>query len=126
MAEHNDTGRRGEELAQALLLEKGYWIEATNWRTGKAEIDIIARREELLVFVEVKTRTSDVWSKPDENLRAPQIKLLGKAANVYMERTQHDWEIRFDLITVVLHPNGRVALEHFEDAFFPGQWKFSG
>ena len=120
MAEHNDTGKRGETLARELLLAAGYWIEATNWRCGKAEIDLIARLGELLVFVEVKTRSSTYWGQPGEFLRRRQIRLLSKAAHEYMRLTHHDWEVRFDLIAVVLHADGRAEVEHHEDAFFPG------
>ena len=120
MAAHNDVGKRGEALARALLLEKGYWIEATNWRCGKAEVDLIARQDDLLVFVEVKTRSTDHWGQPGEFLRLAQIRLLSKAANEYMALTHHDWEIRFDLIEVLLPFDGPPEVRHHEDAFFPG------
>ena len=120
MAAHNDTGKRGEALARALLLEKGYWIEAVNWRCGKAEVDIIARQGEVLVFVEVKTRSTDRWGRPTRFVRPAQTKLLSKAANEYMRLTHHDWEIRFDLIAVLLLADGQAEVEHLEDAFFPG------
>ncbi|MBO7499129.1 MAG: YraN family protein, partial [Bacteroidaceae bacterium] len=59
MAEHNETGRRGEDLATAFLLSKGYGILERNWKSGRKEIDIIAQDGRDLVFVEVKTRSSE-------------------------------------------------------------------
>ena len=120
MAEHNDIGKRGEVLARELLLRKGYWIEAENWRSGKAEVDLIVRQDELLIFVEVKTRSSTRWGEPGEFLKPAQIAMLSRAANAYMALTHHDWEVRFDLIEVVLHAGGREEVRHHEDAFFPG------
>lgn len=65
MAEHNDLGRLGEEVALKHLREKGFTIRNTNWRFGKDEIDIIAEKDEYLVIVEVKTRRSAFFGEPE-------------------------------------------------------------
>ena len=64
MAEHNEMGKEGEELAAEYLVKQGYTIEARNWRYGHEEIDIIARKDDLLLIVEVKTRRSNYFGQP--------------------------------------------------------------
>ena len=66
MAEHNDTGMQGEALARRHLEEQGFAIMETNWRRGKYEVDIIAYKEGLIVFAEVKTRNSTDYGNPEE------------------------------------------------------------
>ncbi len=120
MAKHNETGKLGEELAAAFLLDKGYLILETNWRFKRAEIDIIAKdeREDILIFVEVKTRSSDYFGKPEEFVSPQKEKLMADAAQVYAEEIQHDWEIRFDIMGIVLK-EGKPEISHLADAFFP-------
>jgi len=118
MAKHIETGKKGEALAVDYLKEKGYQLLETNWRFSKAEIDIIMMDDEVLVFIEVKTRSYDYYGKPEESVTEKKQHLLADAAKVYMTKINHEWEIRFDVVAIVLgEPNG---IEHFEDAFFPG------
>lgn len=120
MAKHLETGKKGEEMAVSFLEKSGYQILATNWRHRRAEIDIIAKDEDILVFVEVKTRSDDFFGNPSSFVSAKKERLLFDAANVYMEQIGHDWEIRFDIIGIVLWSADRVDFRHFKDAFFPG------
>lgn len=122
MARHNDTGKRGEQLAREYLEGKGYRILETNWRYSRAEIDIIAMDGEIMVFVEVKARSSDYFGPPEAYVTSRKEAFIAEAASVYMEESGHDWEIRFDIISVLLPPGRPPAIEHFEDAFFPGQF----
>lgn len=119
MAIHNDIGAFGEKLASDFLKAQGYQILETNWRHGKAELDIIAKLGADLIFVEVKTRTSDTFAKPEDAINRKKIRLLGQAAAVYMEQIGHDGEIRFDVISVVDRKNQQPSLRHMIDAFFP-------
>jgi len=119
MAIHNDIGAFGEKLAVDFLKAQGYQILETNWRYGKAELDIIAKLAAELIFVEVKTRTSDTFSKPEDAINRKKIRLLGQAAAVYMEQIGHDGEIRFDVVSVVDRKNKQPSLRHMIDAFFP-------
>lgn len=120
MAQHNKLGRRGENLARQFLEQKGYEILETNWRYQRAEVDIIARQEEWLVFVEVKTRTSEIYGRPETFFTPAKGQLMAQAAFAYIEETNHSGEVRFDVISILIPPNGPSEITHFEDAFFPG------
>ncbi len=120
MAKHNITGKMGEEMAKEFLILNDYQILELNWRTGKAEIDIIAKDKEILVFVEVKTRGSELFGTPESSVDAKKQRLVADAAALYMEKIGHDWEIRFDIISIVKIENGRHKINHFKEAFFPG------
>lgn len=120
MAQHLKTGKQGEALALSYLQKKGYEILATNWKHRRAEIDIIAKDQKILVFVEVKTRRDDYFGKPEVAVTKRKKTLLTDASIAYMEEIQHDWEIRFDIISIVARTENDVELVHFEDAFFPG------
>lgn len=119
MLTKREIGDKGEFLAQNHLVSAGYEILESNWRYSKAEIDIIAKSEEILVFVEVKTRSYDFYGKPEEAVSQKQEGLIMDAAQRYMEEVGHDWEIRFDIISIIMTKKGVLkSLEHFEDAFF--------
>jgi len=116
MAEHNNLGELGEERAQAFLRSKGYRILHTNWQCGKLELDIVARKDEWLVIVEVKTRSTETFEHPQEAITNRKIRNIVNAAHEYI--FQFDWqgETRFDVISVI--PRGQTfEIEHIEDAF---------
>ena len=120
MAKHLETGKTGENLAVELLRSKGYEILETNWRFRRSEVDIIAKDGLILVFVEVKTRSYDYFGRPESFVSARKKILLQDAAAAYMHQIHHTWEIRFDIIGILLPSNKQVEMKHFEDAFFPG------
>ncbi len=114
---HGDIGRHGEDLAHRWLRARGFRIVARNWRPpqGGGEIDIIAREDDWLVFVEVKTRTTGEWAAPERDVNGEKIQALRRAARDYMRRTYADESrIRFDAISVT----GR-SIEYLRDAFAP-------
>ena len=119
MAEHNQTGAKGEFLAQDFLKEKGYEILATNWQDKKVELDIVAQYQDQMVFVEVKTRSSQNLISPTEAVTLAKQKNLIKAANAYIENHPSALECRFDIVSVILHESNRFSIEHIEDAFYP-------
>ncbi|URM38032.1 YraN family protein [Flavobacterium anhuiense] len=121
MAEHNDLGKLGEDLAAAYLEENGYSIVERNFVIQKAEIDIIAQKDSILAIIEVKTRSSLNFGSPQDFVKQKKIQLLIKAVNAYINDRekdfQEDLEIRFDIIAV--HKNGEsFAIEHLTDAFY--------
>lgn len=118
MAKHIDLGNRGEDLAKAVLIKKNYTILEMNWRSGNAEVDIIAKDGETLVFVEVKTRSGHNVQKPQEAVGRKKQKLMVRAATTYAQKINHDWEIRFDVIAIILYKNPPI-IEHIVDAFYP-------
>ena len=118
MAEHNELGKLGEQLAAEYLSNKGYVVLARNYYYDKAEIDIIAQKEpETLVIVEVKTRNSDFFGDPQDFVKPSKIKLLVKAANEYVISNDLDVEVRFDIIAIIKNKSIE-KIEHFEDAFY--------
>jgi len=120
MAIHNELGKQGEEIAVEFIRKKGYKVLETNWRHRKAEIDIIAKKEEVLIFIEVKSRTNTYFGRPEVYVDAKKQQLIVDAASVYMEQVGHEWEVRFDIIAVLFHNEIHQSVDHFKDAFFPG------
>lgn len=120
MASHNNLGIRGEQLARTYLTEKGYRIIVSNWRHGRAEIDLIAEYGNTLIFVEVKTRSSSHFGQPDEFVGPKKEQQLAKAACAYMEQVRYQGEIRFDIVAILLPPHTAAEVNHIQDAFFPG------
>ncbi len=118
MADHNELGKEGEQIAVDLLLEKGYKIIERNWRFQKAEIDIIAQKEKnTLAVIEVKTRSNSAVGKPEEFVTKNKIKLLVKAANEYVIAQELDVEVRFDIISVIKNSKYQ-KVDHLKDAFY--------
>jgi len=117
MAEHNELGKAGEQLAVAFLQSSGYEILETNWVYQKAEIDIIALKGNVLAAVEVKTRTSTTFGLPQDFVNSKKIRLLVKAVNEYVISNDLDVEVRFDIIGISKNDN-RLVTEHFENAFY--------
>jgi putative endonuclease len=116
----HDVGKKGEELARDYLVSKGYQILEQNWRFSKAEIDLIAKDGDILVFVEVKTRSYDFYGSPEDSVGRKKELLVADAGAAYMRRINHEWEIRFDIISVIMPKTGEPTLKHYPDAFFPG------
>ena len=116
MAQHNELGRKGEQLALELLQKKGYTILDKNWRYQKAEVDIIAQKENTLAIVEVKTRSSTDFGHPQEFVKPKKIKLLVAAIDEYVIAKDIDVDVRFDVIAIV-KDGSNFSIEHIEDAF---------
>ncbi|MES2573390.1 MAG: YraN family protein [Bacteroidota bacterium] len=117
MAEHNELGKLGEELAVEFLQKEGYEILETNWTFQKAEIDIIAQKENTLAVVEVKTRSSLEFGLPQDFVKPKKIQLLVKAVNEYVVFKNLDVNVRFDIIAI--HKEGKsFVIEHLIDAFY--------
>jgi putative endonuclease len=118
MAEHNEFGKMGEAMAQKHLLAKGYKIIATNWTYGKDEIDIIAKHNNFLVIVEVKTRSTNYFGDPEEAVTKKKRKFLVRAADAYINIHNVPEEVRFDIISIVV-TGSQWDINHIEDAFYP-------
>ncbi|MBP6424538.1 MAG: YraN family protein [Flavobacterium sp.] len=117
MAEHNDLGKLGEELAAEYLQKNGYVILETNWVFQKAEIDILAQKDNILAVVEVKTRSSIDFGLPQDFVKPNKIQLLVKAVNGYVNENDLDLEVRFDIIAIS-KKGQEFVIEHLTDAFF--------
>jgi putative endonuclease len=118
MAEHNDTGAKGEKLAASFLEKKGYSVLETNWRFKNLEADIIATITKTLVIAEVKTRKSNYFGEPETFVTKQKQKNLIKTAEEYIERNKLDLDVRFDIISIILGDH-QTKINHIEDAFYP-------
>ena len=117
MAEHNELGDLGEALAIEFLVKKNYRILEKNWRFKKAEVDIIALKNDVLAVVEVKTRSTDFFGNPQDAVNQKKIQLLVSAINEYVISKDLDVEVRFDIIAIV-KKQGDFEITHLEDAFY--------
>lgn len=121
MAEHNRLGKEGENEAVQWLTEKGYRILHRNWRSGKKELDIVARHEGLLVVVEVKSRRDTVYGLPEEAVDMRKIRHIVASTDAYLRKFEIDLPVRFDVITVTGRDDNR-QITHIKDAFYPPIW----
>lgn len=119
MAKNQDIGKKGELLAAAFLEKLGYKIVATNWRYSYYEIDLIAKDNETIVVVEVKSRSSDFFSNPEESVDKKKRMKLIKAAEAYIFNNNYTGELRFDIISIVFGKE-EPKIYHIKDAFYPG------
>lgn len=117
MAKHNETGIKGEEIAKNFLQTKGYKVLDTNWRFEKMEVDIVATLAELLIFVEVKTRSTNYFGYPEDSVTDKKQDLLKTAAEEYLFQNPQYEQIRFDIVSITMSDN-KEEIQHFEDAFF--------
>ncbi len=117
MAQHNDFGKKAEDLAVDYLKKNGYKILARNFRFQKAEIDIIAEKDSFIIVAEVKARSTDVFMLPQEAVTKTKIRLIVSAANHYLEEFNRNEEVRFDIISVLPDEKGNLVIEHIPDAF---------
>ena len=116
MGQHNDFGKRGEELAARYLIDRDYSILERNWRDDHREIDIIAEFAGEIVFVEVKTRSSEAITTAHDAVDQSKKELIIKAAEAYMreKRLWNPW--RYDIITIVGN-TPPYQLHHYRYAF---------
>jgi len=111
-------GRRGEDLAHRYLETQGYIIVARNLRPRgtHVELDLIARDNDAIVFVEVKSRGSDEFGAPDRAVDEEKRQNLMRAASAYLRTARARWEqARFDIVSVTF--DSQVRIEHVRDAF---------
>ena len=104
-----DTGRRGEQAAVDYLRRAGFAILERNWRSGRYELDIVARRWDELHFIEVKTRRAGGLTTPEEAITPRKFASLRRAAEAYMTQ-------QFDLAAVDLFPDGSMNVRFTERA----------
>tara|TARA_B110000211_G_scaffold234828_1_gene306615 strand:- start:6497 stop:6871 length:375 start_codon:yes stop_codon:yes gene_type:complete len=116
MAFHNLLGEEGEKIAVRYLKSKGYIVYHTNWRFGKLEIDIIAEDGQELVFIEVKSRSSEIYGRPEEAVDDTKELAILNAADIYVRNFNLEIEVRFDIISVIINKK-QIKINHIMDAF---------
>ena len=110
-------GNKGEEVAAKFLKRNGYRIIARNYKTPLGEIDIIAKDGNTIVFVEVKTRTSNAFGYPFEPVTRRKKDKLKNLALLYLKKHAHESSARFDVISISSDKNMKMEIEHIKDAF---------
>lgn len=114
LTQNQKLGQVGENLAIQFLLAKNYIILHTNWRHKRSEIDIIAQKENCIVFIEVKNRNSNYFGYPEEFVTLNKIKKMREAADAFIEKFDWKNELRFDIIAI----ENNSKIKHFIDAFY--------
>ncbi len=116
MTNNIQKGRQAEKLAIEFLRKKGYQILDTNWRFQRKEIDIIAMTDKEIVFVEVKSRKTAYYGRPEEAVDHQKQKHLIDAAEAYMIDKNLELDTRFDVISII----NNSQIRHYTYAFYPG------
>jgi len=110
-------GRLGEERAAEYLQSKGYILLETNYRFKRNEVDLIMKRDNVLVFVEVKSKTSVSYGFPEEAVDSKKAARIIETAEHYVFEQNWQGLLRFDIVAIV-NKRGSVDIKHFEDAFY--------
>ncbi len=115
----NINGVNGETIATKFLVKKGYDILALNYRARFGEVDIIAEKDEYIIFAEVKTRSENAIYKPYEAVTSTKQKKILRAAMQYLGATGNEKQVRFDIIEVYLTKNPflKPKVNHIKNAF---------
>ena len=116
MSKNKDLGQEGEQAAANYLKKNGWKINIMNYRFRRSEIDLIASQNDLLIFVEVKTRTNTSHGLPEEFVDTKKAENIMVGAEQYI--TENNWicKIRFDIISIIKKDS--LEIEHIEDAFY--------
>ena len=111
--ENRERGRQFEKLAGKYFLENNFEILEENWQAGRKEIDLIVKKENLIIFVEVKSASSKKFGHPSERVDQRKIQNLSQAAKQYiLVHNLTNIDMRFDVVTFI-----EGKLEHYENAF---------
>ena len=114
MPKNIDLGNAGA----TFLSENNYIIKERNWRYKKLEIDIIAEKDDFIIFAEVKSRSGTYFEQPYQAVTKKKQRFIIEAANAYIEKFEVDLESRFDIFSIVKNQN-KFNIEHIKDAFYP-------
>ena len=118
MARHNETGKKGELLAATWLKEHSYEILHVNWRYSHYEIDIVASRDGILHFIEVKTRSSTTFGHPEESVSGKKFSSLMNAAEEFMFQHPQWKRIQYDVLSITKLKDQPVEYFLIEDVYY--------
>lgn len=118
MTDKSERGVLGEQLAAGFLIEKGYEVLERNYRHLRSEIDLVVKRDDWLIFVEVKTRTSNAFGFPEEFVDSKKKKMIFEGADYYLFITNWPGNVRYDIVAVNLEDEAHPRIHHLEDAFY--------
>lgn len=117
MSQHNETGKKGEQLAAQYLRQSGYTILHCNWRHSRYEIDIIATHSNILHFIEVKTRTTNSFGMPEESVSTQKLRHLLKAGAAFQYRYPQYTRVQYDVLSISYKPEGQTEYFLIEDVY---------
>jgi putative endonuclease len=117
MASHNQLGKEAEQMAVKYLIENGYEILHCNWRYSHYEIDIIAKKNELLRIIEVKALKASAVRYPEESVTKKKFKYLQKAADEFLFQNQQYRHVQFDVLSITINPEKETEFFLIEDVF---------
>ncbi len=117
MNHNQEIGKKGEELATQWLVKHEFTIKERNWRYSHSEVDIIAFKNNILHFVEVKTRTNYKYGNPEESINYKKFEMLQSAAIAYLEQYPAYNKIQFDILAINISPNQDVEIFYIDDFF---------
>lgn len=117
MAQHNNTGRLGEAMAVEYLSGKGFRVLHRNWRHSRWEVDILAEKDGILHFIEVKTRRTKKFGNPEDSVDKKKIQNLINAAEEYLYQHPEWKRIQFDVLSVSLIKDEPVVYFLIEDVY---------
>jgi putative endonuclease len=106
MALHNQLGKKGEQMAEEYLLQRGYAVLHRNWRHSHYEIDIIAIKNEVLHFVEVKLRSSKTFGMPEQTVKRKKFQSLLRAADEFLFQNQQYRHVQYDILSINVFSSG--------------------
>lgn len=117
MALHNQTGKMGEAMAAEYLLKNGYNLLHQNWRHSRWEVDIIAEKDGILHFIEVKTRRTQAFGLPEDGVDKKKIKNMIDAAEEYLDQHPQWKRIQFDILAITIPKDEPVEYFFIEDVY---------
>ncbi len=117
MAAHNELGKRGEALAADYLLGHGYALLHQNWKHARFEVDIIAKKGQVLHFIEVKSRSSNAFGYPEESVDKKKMKNLMAAAEAFQLLFPGWKRIQYDVLSINMNRDGSVEYFLIEDVY---------
>ena len=117
MALHTDFGKKGEDLAAGWLADRGFAVLCRNWRHGRHEIDVIAGREGILHFIEIKTRRSTTYGHPEESVDRKKLEHVLEAAAGWLHRWPGHRRIQYDVLAITAKKDAAPEFALFEDVY---------
>jgi putative endonuclease len=118
MAAHNEFGKAGEQMAAEWLVRHGFQLISRNWKFARYEVDIIASREGVLHFIEVKSRHDDAFGKPEDWVNRKKGRHLLTAGEAFQEKYP-DWKlVQYDILSILLTPDGKRDFFFIEDVYW--------
>ena len=115
MKKHHITGFRGEAIAINWLRQRGFLILHTNWRCSRYELDIIAETSDMLHFIEVKTRRSLKFGRPEESVTPAKLRKMKSAGSAYLHRNGERIRVRYDIVSIVWLKGKKPEIYLIED-----------